>query len=169
MSNSHLKSSPDDTEPFFPRSFPVLCDWINYVSLTLLEVRKHTFSVISHQSMWPWRWKVKHVSQEAGQRGISPLISGPTQSHHSLLPGELKLSLWAMYSELYTLDLWCMITLAGPIKRLFQMQDRIISQQESMSSPYNNRIYKNWWVISFNKKKIKCTSVFMWSCSCYLN
>lgn len=44
------------------RSFPsFLCDWINYVSLTLLEVSKHTFSVISHQSMWPWRWKVKHV------------------------------------------------------------------------------------------------------------
>lgn len=77
-----------------------LCDWINYVSLTLLEVSKHTFSVISHQSMWPWRWKVKHVSQEAGQRGIRQLISGPTQSHHSTLPWELKLSLLAMYSEL---------------------------------------------------------------------
>lgn len=28
-----------------------LRDWINYVSLTLLEVSKHTFPVISHQSM----------------------------------------------------------------------------------------------------------------------
>ena len=91
-----------------PFSVPVfLCDWINYVSLTLLEVSKHTFPVISHQSMWPWRWKVKHVSQEAGQRGISPLISGPTQSHHSPLPWELKLPLWAMYSECYTLQLVC--------------------------------------------------------------
>lgn len=89
-------------------------DWINYVSLTLLEVSKHAFSVISHQSMWPWRWKVKHVSQEAGQRGIRPLISGPTQSHHTRLPWELKLSLWAMYSELQTLDLWCMLTLKQP-------------------------------------------------------
>lgn len=106
MSNGYLKSSPDDTEPLFPLFlYSFLCDWINYVSLTLLEVSKHTFSVISHQSMWPWRWKVKHVSQEAGQGGISPLISGPTQSHHSMLPWELKLSLRAMYSELHTIDL----------------------------------------------------------------
>lgn len=110
--------------PAFLSSF--LCDWINYVSLTLLEVSKHTFSVISHQSMWPWRWKVKHVSQEAGQRGISPLISGPTQSHHSLLlPWELKLSLWAMYSALYTLHLWCVITLAVPIKKKKVVQLKI--------------------------------------------
>lgn len=77
--------------PTIPSSFlsSFLCDWINYVSLTFLEVNKHTFSVISHQSTWPRRWKVKHVSQEAGQRGIRPLISGPTQSHHSRLRTEM--------------------------------------------------------------------------------
>lgn len=112
--------------PTIPTSFlsSFLCDWINYVSLTLLEVSKHTFSVISHQSMWPWRWKVKHVSQEAGQRGIRPLISGPSQSHHSRLPWELKLSLWAMYSELQTLDLWCMLTLKQPIDG-YQIQKHV--------------------------------------------
>lgn len=78
MSRSCLKPGSNNTEPSFSLLWNrFLCDWINYVSLTLLEVSKHTFSVISHQSMWPWRWKVKHVSQEAGQRGISPLISGP--------------------------------------------------------------------------------------------
>lgn len=46
-----------------------------------------------------------------------------------------------MYSELYILDLWCMITLAGPVKRLFQMHESIISQQEKYS-PYNYRIYE---------------------------
>lgn len=105
---SHIQMSNGDSkvEPrrywtiLSPLLRSVLCDWINYVSLTSLEVSKHTFAVISHQSMWPWRWKVKHVSQEAGQRGIRPLISGPTQSHYSTLPWELKLSLWAMYSEL---------------------------------------------------------------------
>lgn len=101
------------------------CDWINYVSLTLLEVSKHTFLVTSHQSMWPWRWKVKHVSQEAGQRGIRPLISGPTQSHHSrLLPWELKLSLWAMYSEFQFLDFWCMLTFKQP-KDGYQIQKHL--------------------------------------------
>lgn len=139
MSNGDSKSRPDDTEPFSPLSLSsFLCDWINYVSLTLLEVSKHTFSVISHQSMWPWRWKVKHVSQEAGQRGISPLISGPTQSHHSTLPRELKLSLWAMYSELYTtLDLWRMVALAGPIKKVISdAVHGIIIKQGSMCSAY---------------------------------
>lgn len=101
MSDGHFQVKPQWYRAILSLSFAsFLCDWINYVSLTLLEVSKHTFSVISHQSMWPWRWKVKHVSQEAGQRGIRQLISGPTQSHHSTLAGELKLSLLAMYSEL---------------------------------------------------------------------
>lgn len=39
--------------PTIPSSFlsSFLCDWINYVLLTLIEVSKPTFSVISHQSM----------------------------------------------------------------------------------------------------------------------
>lgn len=133
MSDGHFQVKPQWYRAILSLSFAsFLCDWINYVSLTLLEVSKHTFSVISHQSMWPWRWKVKHVSQEAGQRGIRQLISGPTQSHHSTLAWELKLSLLAMYSELEAVDLWCMMTWGqGPLKSYFRCCAGLLSDGEA--------------------------------------
>lgn len=132
--NGHktMFSRPSAPPPQPPRPRLWLC--INYVSFTLVKVSKRPPLVISHQSMWLWRWKVKRVSKGTSQRGISPLISRPPSLAAALQPARgLRWSQWGSCGAT--------CTAYGPPQRITTARTR-----SYMCSGAPFAIASTWWL-----------------------